>query len=435
MRFRSLKTTLFGLFFISLVAFGIPIGYKLFPYVHEKESYRSALDCHKLQAKKPPRWMLEQIEEDFSNFEVSNIYPRAVEKTFEKIRKETADKEGFYHYRIIDNKLYKFVPEEKAFSSTDSPFEKALKTLLIYIQVPNIDFILCTMDGMPEPYMPKDFYLMEEDQAPILAQAKLEDKKYIILIPDQFSLQDSWKNIAHEILHANHEISWEEKKSLAVWRGGLTDIGVTNDTIVPNLASCPRFILCKKSLFYPDVIDAGFNWVDQVMEEILQKEKVCKNTLSPKEHLYYKYLPVLDGHMCTYPGYQWRLLSNSICLKQESNQVQWFYKALQPYEHYIPVANDLSDIEDKIAWAKQHDEDLQKISSQARKFAKENLLLEDNYLYLSLVLKRYAALQSGKKEIKRDTKKDPRWKCIQYRKRLSLYKSIHRIKEKLMHFL
>ena len=81
--------------------------------------------------------------------------------------------EAIYHFRILGNKLYKYIPEGAPFSDTDTATEKALKTLLLYAQVPDMDFALCGLDGIPEHYFPSDFYLTgnPETQAPVFAQA------------------------------------------------------------------------------------------------------------------------------------------------------------------------------------------------------------------------------------------------------------------------
>jgi len=289
------------------------------------------------------------------------------------------------------------------------------------------------MDGMPEPYMPTDFFLVKDvkDQAPILAQAKLTQpsSKYIALIPDQFSLHKNWQGEAQEVLDLNRELNWEKKRDVAIWRGGLTDIGTPNGQFASNFSSCPRFLLCKQSLASPLLVDAGLNWADHEMEEVLKRSDVIKSGLTKKEHLQGKYLPVLDGHMCTYPGFQWRLLSNSVCLKQQSNQIQWFYSALKPYVHYIPIENDMKDLVEKVEWAKCHDEEASRISRNGREFAENNLLIEDNYFYLYLVLNKLAALEKiDLQELRYATKNDPRWKCIQYRKKLALIKSYQKVK-------
>ena len=46
----------------------------------------------------------------------------------------------------------------------------------------------------------------------------------------------------------------------------------------------------------------------------------------------------------------------SVILKQDSPYYEHFYKDLKPYEHYIPVKRDLSDLEEKIIWARENDD-------------------------------------------------------------------------------
>lgn len=440
MTFKKWKKPSLAVLFIALCALAIPVIDKSLPIVRAKESFRTAFPKERFQAKlnTPAQpWMIAQINRDFQDFEEKKIDAFALHKTYQHICQKVSETTPFYHYRILDNELYKFVPNGTPFSNTDSSFEKAFKTLLIYAKVPDIDFILCPMDGMPEPYMPPGFFLLEDvhDQAPILAQAKIKEPltKYIALIPDQFSLNAEWVHITQEILSLNNDIDWKQKKEIAIWRGGLTDAGIPNERFVSNLTSCPRFNLCKKSLAFPSLVDAGFNWVDQKMQLALQKEGVIRGGLGKKDHLLCKYLPVLDGHMCTYHGYQWRLLSNSVCFKQESDQTQWFYSALKPYVHYIPIQNDMSDLLEKIEWARSHDKETLEISQHAQEFAIKNLLLEDNYFYLYLVLQKQASLEEiDFSRLKKETKKDPQWKCIQYRKRLALKKSFDRIKKKVL---
>ncbi len=427
------------LFLLSLAILFIPLLKKELPVMRAKESFRSVFPNEEFQTKinRPvPEWMRRQLESDFREFKA--ITSDTVEKTYRQIEKTTPIEDCCYRYRILDNQLYKYVSSKMLFSRRDNPLERALKTLLLFCRVPDVDFILCTMDGVPEPYMPSDFFLTDDpkEQAPILANAKLENSmtRYIVLIPDKFSLSDEWVHTAKEIQALNQEIPWHEKKEIAFWRGGLTDIGIPNGTFFSNYHLCPRFKICKLSLEFPERIDAGITWVDcEKMNEALLQDQVIKGAASKRDHLLCKYLPVLDGHMCTYPGYQWRLLSNSVCFKQESDQIQWFYSAIKSYVHYIPLKNDMSDLIDRILWAKSHEEEVKEISKNGREFARNHLMPADDYLYLYLVLQKYASLQEiDFKKIGEETKKGECWRCIQYRKRLVLSKSWNRMKKRFL---
>lgn len=381
--------------------------------MRDKECYRSFFPKERFLVKlsqPAPSWMLDQIERDLKPFD--HISQEALQATFER---------GaiFDRYRVIDNLLYKYAPKGQKFSSRDNEFERALKTLLLYAKLPDVDFLYCPKDGIPEPYMEQDYYFANP-QAPVFARARLESAPHIILIPDQFSLSENWYQTSQEILSLNRQIPWGEKLPLAMWRGSLTDIGIPNTGIfVPGFRSCPRYRIC---ILDREWVDGGLLGSEcPQMDQLLLQDGVMKAGASKKEHLLFKYLPVLDGHMCTYPGYQWRLLSNSLTLKQESDQEQWFYSALQPYVHYIPIANDMSDLIDKIRWAQSHEKEVLQIIQNAREFSENHLLTEDDYLYLYLALKYYSSHQ------KVDRKMDSSWKCIHYRKRQDLLKSCRKL--------
>ncbi len=402
------------------VALLIPLIDKSLPLVRANESFRAEFPVESFlekMAQPVPDWMVEQIERDFSEFKGKRISAEALQKTHEQICERVTT--VFHRYRIVSNRLYRFVPDGSPFLKIGSILERAIKTLLVYAEIPDVDFILCYMDGLPEPYMPPQFFILEDEseQAPILAQAKLRGERYIALVPDQFSLRPSWIEGATEVL--NQQIDWSQKRAMVSWRGGFTDGGVPDDQPVTEFAT-PRFQLCKLSIAFPERIDAGFNWVGPAMEGVMQQEGVFRESLSKLEQVRCKYLPVLDGHMCTYPGYQWRLLSGSLCLKQNSEQVQWFYGALQPYKHYLPMRSDCGDLLEVMKWADTHDAQAQEIALTAQEFARNNLLFADNYLYLSLVLKKLASLEEIDFE---ETHRNPQWVCIQYRKRLVLQKS------------
>ena len=70
-----------------------------------------------------------------------------------------------------------------------------------------------------------------------------------------------------------------------------------------------------------------------------------------------KYQVNLDGTVAAY-RLPYLLASDSVVLKQESLYYEYFYKDLKPYEHYIPFKRDLSDLLEKIQWARDHDEEV-----------------------------------------------------------------------------
>ena len=51
-------------------------------------------------------------------------------------------------------------------------------------------------------------------------------------------------------------------------------------------------------------------------------------------------------------------MGDSVVFKQDSPYYEHFYNDLKPMVHYIPFKRDLSDLEEKIKWAKSHDKEV-----------------------------------------------------------------------------
>lgn len=95
--------------------------------------------------------------------------------------------------------------------------------------------------------------------------------------------------------------------------------------------------------------------------------------MSIKDQLKYKYLLDIDGYASTWASTVWKLYSGSVLLKQKSVWKQWYYDELIEYVHYVPIANDFSDLNEQIQWCIDNDDKCQQISINSRKFVLDKL--------------------------------------------------------------
>lgn len=103
----------------------------------------------------------------------------------------------------------------------------------------------------------------------------------------------------------------------------------------------------------------------------------------------YKYLVYVDGHCaaCRY-GFMMRL--GSVILKVESRQVadtMWYFPLLKPYVDHVPVKADLSDLEEKIRWCREHDEECRQIAENAKAFYEKYVSRRALLDYVEMVCK------------------------------------------------
>lgn len=109
----------------------------------------------------------------------------------------------------------------------------------------------------------------------------------------------------------------------------------------------------------------------------------------------YKYLVYVDGHCaaCRY-GFMMRL--GSVILKVAPRQVadrMWYFPLLKPYHDHVPVKADLSDLEEKIRWCREHDDECRKIGENAKlfyeKYVARSALLDYVEMSCKNIAKRY----------------------------------------------
>lgn len=103
----------------------------------------------------------------------------------------------------------------------------------------------------------------------------------------------------------------------------------------------------------------------------------------------YKYQLNIDGTVAAY-RFPFLLAGGSLVFKQTSKYYEHFYNELIPYEHFIPVKEDLSDLVEKILWAKENDETARKIAKNGQHFANDNLLPKDIYCYYANLLNEFS---------------------------------------------
>lgn len=111
--------------------------------------------------------------------------------------------------------------------------------------------------------------------------------------------------------------------------------------------------------------------------------------ISPEDHTKYKYL--IDCGARGYSGRVKLLLHSNrplFLVDRPQDKQEFFHRHLIPYEHYIPVKEDLSNLLTQLNWAEENYDRAIVIAQNARTFALEQLNKKKVISYLSAVLQR-----------------------------------------------
>jgi hypothetical protein len=368
------------LFFSTIV-----LGYTVFNY-KEKAKHRFQvsipIDATLFQEKlasPPPEWVLQQIHADLDTYKETGISKSLLDAFFEG---KTIQTLKLIRFTIKDRQVSCSLSpnnlEHRQFRHLLAAFEK-LNQLTV---LPDVDFILSLHDGFSGNL-----------DVPLFVYAKSEVANSLVLMPD-FKALTGYPYLREEMEQGSQKWSWDKKLLKAFWRGSTTGGWLT----AFNWHEIPRVKLALLGHAHPNQIDARITGVVQCDPEIpslIQSKGLLGKMVSQADHLKYKYVVDVDGNSCSFERYFWALLSNSLVLKQMTPNVQWYYKGLKPYEHFVPVKEDLSDLLDQITWAQTHDVQAQQIAETATAFIKNEVTIEDTFVYMTHLLREYAKLQTA----------------------------------------
>lgn len=200
---------------------------------------------------------------------------------------------------------------------------------------------------------------------------------------------DDWIFVTlHDMKLDKLTLKWSDKIEKAVFRGSATGCGFT-------IENNPRFKAAWLSKKYPQLLNAG---ITRAMPKIKihEKDRVGYNILSDlgldfanfipfEEQSQFKYLLHLDGNVAAYRLGK-SLLMGSVILIQESGSRVWFQGMMKPYEHYVPVDNNLSNLISQIKWCIEHDEECEKIAQNGMELGRTVMTKDAQLNYLAKTL-------------------------------------------------
>lgn len=129
--------------------------------------------------------------------------------------------------------------------------------------------------------------------------------------------------------------------------------------------------------------------VGQVNNDSGGKPKWVKPKMPLAEHLEYKFILCLEGNDVA-TNLKWVMSSNSVAVMPRPTCETWFMEGtLKPGVHYIEIAPDYSDVEEKLNYYIAHPGEAQQIIANAHKFVEQFKDKKKERLISMLVVQKY----------------------------------------------
>ncbi|KAJ7023271.1 glycosyl transferase family 90-domain-containing protein [Mycena alexandri] len=241
-------------------------------------------------------------------------------------------------------------------------------------------FLLATA----KPGFTTDFY-------PMLSMSRISPCFSDILFPTEYHYTRSWWYGKYAY---PDNINWEDKISKVYWRG-MSNGGMI---IGENYHQFARFKLIDIGREHPDLMDVSITrFAETLCEEGCDRDAVraeynITDSSEPREDLYhFKYAMDVDG--TTFSGRFLGLMRSGSLVFKSTLFEEYFNDWLRPFEHYIPVKSDLSDLVQQIRWANDNPAEARLIQQRGMEMAKRVVTDDQNDCYFFAVLLEWARLQ------------------------------------------
>ena len=322
---------------------------------------------------------------------------------------ETREALNLARFQVINQKLYAEGTGHEEIGAYFRAYIQFFQRLVQKYKIPDVDFIIHTADQLQVESKDENKFLKKLNKIPSFMFAidlKDEYESERLLILDPLMLMSKHRKVLSQIKETNKQTSWESKIDKLYWRGSSTG-SASLQYKLENISKLPRLVLTFMSKLYPDKIDAKFTYLREdafAEDEKGRLEKIIdilgmseSDKVKEIDHLKYKYLASIDGNTATGTRIPWIMLSNSVLVKQDSNKIEWFYPAMKPYVHYVPIKEDLTDIFAQIEWMRANDEQVKQISENAQNFVSNSLMPQDLEAHMVIILNEYSKIQQDKK--------------------------------------
>jgi hypothetical protein len=215
-----------------------------------------------------------------------------------------------------------------------------------------------------------------------------------ILIPDTDFLDSKGYFKTRNHFDAN-PVAWDQRQPIVFWRGNTTGIRSGH-----SLRELPRIQLCEicsdpevSSLF--DVGLSGLAQIPKAEKNSLEASGLMRAYVPILSSNQYKYQIDIDGNSNAWAGLFQKLLSKSAVMKVTSPHGfrQWYYDRLIPWEHFVPIESNMTDLVEKTRWLIAHDHKAMLIGQKGAELVSK--LPYDLVISESLQRIRNAFLESG----------------------------------------
>ncbi len=257
-----------------------------------------------------------------------------------------------------------------------------LVKLSCFVEFPDLDLLLYPGDSFPK----------EMPILPIFGWSKRRDGPGILL---------PYWSFLHDLASFNMKVleqyNFSTKIPKMVWRGSST--GGWHNNSNWHLFPRSRMVMKCSEEDMKDICDASFTQfiqADSSTRDIMVKNLSLGDPLPLFDQMRYKYIACPDGN-----GPATRMLhllfGNSLIVKEESDQIEFYYCGLKPDVHYLNIDSEMRNLKKRLHWALSNEAAVSRMVESMVEYSK-SLSMRLVSCYVMTLLNQYKELVSFEME-------------------------------------
>jgi hypothetical protein len=169
-------------------------------------------------------------------------------------------------------------------------------------------------------------------------------------------------------------VAWHDRSDDITWRGRANGQGLCtlDDDTIEKPGVIQRLHMAKKC----QALGVDFRFVHSPGEPdrpFYEAAGLIGEFIPVHDWRYKKFAVDIDGYSNAWCNFMQRLKLGCCVLKVDSSfgYSQWYYDKIKPWEHYVPIRADLSDLADQVEWARSNPDKAHEIAQNAQAFARQ----------------------------------------------------------------
>ncbi|XP_049919635.1 protein O-glucosyltransferase 1 [Epinephelus moara] len=286
------------------------------------------------------------------------------------------------HYQIIGHKLYR--EPNCMFPARCSGVEHFI--LEVIDRLPDMEMVVNVRDypqvpSWVQPTLPVFSFSKTADYQDIMYPAWTFWEGGPAVWPIYPTGLGRWDLMRDDLKKSAEQWPWKQKESRGFFRGSRT-----------SPERDPLILLSREA---PELVDAEYTKNQAWKSERDTLGRPPAKEIPLVDHCKYKYLFNFRGVAASF-RLKHLFLCGSLVFHVGDEWQEFFYPQLQPWVHYIPVQQDLSDVRELLQFVKENDDIAQEIATRGKEFILDHLRMQDVSCYWERLLTEFSRLLTYK---------------------------------------